>query len=267
MRYLLLICFFWGCASEEYASDEAAFTFQDLRVEEIAGRRAVVRFDTSVPTSCDLEWGLAEDVLDQIATDPDMAEGETAIDHDIALEDLSALTTYYLRARAKDQQGNTEYSETISFRTLSVDDIDPTDGKTNVALLDQGTVVSSVSSNWANGDNDSSFGIHNAFDGEMTSEWSSNGDGDTASVTIDFGAVRELSYFAYRSRMMTDGTSIISKVKVIANGQEVGVYETPDHRQRYVFEISPAVFTQQVTVEAVETTGGNTGAKEIQFFE
>jgi hypothetical protein len=38
----------------------------------------------------------------------------------------------------------------------------------------------------------------------------------------------------------------------------------PDRRYEFVFE--PPITTAQVTLEAVETTGGNTGAKDLELF-
>jgi hypothetical protein len=250
-----------ACASD----DSAAIDFSTLRIEEVSATRAVVRFDTDVPASCEVEYGLARDSLDLRATDPDMEPGTLALMHSVALEDLSHGTTYYVRARATDADGQTAYSSIVEFTTLHGEDV--TAGLTNVALLSQGTTVIEVSSNWGGGGNDSSYGIHKALDGSESTEWSSNGDGDDAWVLLDLGQPRTITHFAYRSRMMLDGTSIVTRVRVLAEGVEIGVYDTPDHTVRHVFELDePLTGVQQVRVEAVETTGGNTGAREIQFF-
>ncbi|MBW2628499.1 MAG: hypothetical protein JRE45_12830, partial [Deltaproteobacteria bacterium] len=45
----------------------------------------------------------------------------------------------------------------------------------------------------------------------------------------------------------------------------MGPFETPDPDQRYIFEIAP-IRAQRVRVEAVTTTGGNSGVKEIELF-
>jgi len=225
----------------------------------------VLLFDTSVPTSCEAEFGGDKNMMDRTATDPDMEPGELALDHTIPLEDLLPNTTYYVRARATDAAGNTERSETIMFTTL--DTTDPTAGMTNVASIAEGTVVSALSSNWSNGDNDSSFGIHNALDGNMSTEWSTAGDGDDAWVELDLGQERTITHFAYRSRMMLDGTSIVQSVQLIhSGGIVIGPLDTPDHTVRYVFELDEPITVSTIRLEAVTTTGGNTGAKEIQLF-
>lgn len=242
--------------------------FENLRVEDVAGTRGVVHFDTTVPTSCDVIFGTAADALEDTATDPDMEPGELALAHSVPLEDLAPETRYYLRARGTDASGRMETSELLEFATTSSDDA--TAGRQNVALIGEGTTVIEVSSNWSGGDNDSGFGIHKALDGSMSSEWSSDGDGDDAYVELDLGAERELTYFAFRSRMMNDGTSIVTSVRIIDlddAGREPEVFATPDHTVRYVFALAQIRTTRRVRIEAVTTTGGNTGAKEIQLFK
>ena len=241
--------------------------FLDLRVEQISGARAVVRFDTSIPTSCEVEYGLTKDAMDTIAVDPDMEPGETAIEHRVPLEDLLPETTYSFRATANDGGGRTEYSESMTFTTT--DETDPTAGLTNVALISAGASVTEVSSNWGDGDNDSSFGVHNAFDGSMSSEWSTASDGDNAYVELNLGQSRTLQHFGFRSRKMLDETSIVTRVRllIVDDGNRVlGPFDTPNPDERYVFALEPAVMTQHVRMEAVETSGGNTGAKEIQLY-
>ncbi|MBW2686830.1 MAG: hypothetical protein JRE19_13075, partial [Deltaproteobacteria bacterium] len=79
--------------------------------------------------------------------------------------------------------------------------------------------------------------------------------------------MRDIEAFGFRSRKMTDGTSIITSVQIIFDGDTMmGPFATPDPDQRYTFEIAPTR-AQRVRVEAVTTTGGNSGVKEIEFFQ
>ena len=136
-----------------------------------------------------------------------------------------------------------------------------------VALLSNGTTVTEVSSNFGNGDNDSSWGAHKALDGLMSTEWSSHGDGDKAFMALDFGRKHTITRFGFRSRKMSDGSSIITSVRLIFDGNDTyGPYETSDSDIIYAYDIVPHVDAQTVRVDAVTSTGGNTGAKEIQFF-
>jgi len=67
---------------------------------------------------------------------------------------------------------------------------------------------------------------------------------------------------------MTDGTSIIERVRLVfADGSMLGPYNTPDPDQVYRFDFPAPVDTSTVRLEAVMTTGGNTGIKELELYE
>lgn len=238
--------------------------FTDIRAEEIGSSRAVIRFQTSRPTTCEVEYGTERDALTERATDPDMDDDELDVDHEVALEDLLAETTYYYRGYAVDQDGQISRSSISSFTTLA-SDVDA--GLVNVALLESGAVVEQVSSNFGGAQNDETWGANAAFDGLMDTEWATSGDGDDAYVTIDLGQVRTLSAFGFRSRQMNDGTSIIESVQIIVDETiTLGPFDTPDPTEVYQFDIEPALEATVVRIEAVTTTGGNSGAKEVQLF-
>jgi hypothetical protein len=265
-RYMLCLFLIYlgliGCDIDETSEVE----FTNLRVEEITSTRAVVRFETSRPTTCEVEYGLTESDLIFHATDPSMDPMTPySIDHEVPLEDLQPDTTYYHRAMAIDPSGNIYYSEIGQFQTMVEED---NDNWLNIALLAMGTTVSAVSSNFGGGDNDSTWGANKAIDGEMTTEWASAGDGDDAYIEIDFGTLRTVERFGFRSRKMSDGTSIIKSVRLIFDGgfEELGPFEVPDPDHNYMFDFDEPINAQSVRIEAIITTGGNTGAKEIQFF-
>lgn len=236
-------------------------TFSQLRLEEVTATRAVLRFTTSRPTSCEAELGTSPDALNLRFTDPDMRPGELVTQHQVPLENLAAAQTYFVRARAVDASGGVFLSETLSFTTL------PSTGATrdNVALRSAGASVTFVSSNWGGGGNDSSYGAHKALDGDFVTEWSTAGDGDGARLDLDLGQVRRISAFGFRSRSMTDGTAIIRRVSLSLDGAAALEFDTPDPAQLYVFELPAPVEVRSASVRALSTTGGNTGAKEIQL--
>ena len=254
-----------GCGSESdslpsNAPDAPSVEFLDLRVELLEPRRVVVAFETSVPTSCEVEFGTSPEELTLRAEDPDMEEGELSIEHEVPLEDLEPETTYFWRGFTIDGDENEFRSEIQQFTT-------PSGGSspqlTNFALT---PVIVGVSSNFGSAQNDQTWGVLNAFDGQMSTEWATQGDGDDARVTIDLGQVRTVTHFAFRSRKMSDGSSIIEAVQFRADdGALQGPFETPDPDQRYLFELDQPVVGQQFVIEAAATTGGNTGAKEIEL--
>ena len=109
---------------------------------------------------------------------------------------------------------------------------------------------------------------HNAFDDQMGTEWATDGDGDAAALTIDFGRERQLIRFEFRSRAMGDGSAIITSIRLVIDAGRLilGPFETPDPDVEYSFDFEAPVTARTVRVEAVTSTGGNTGAREIRFY-
>jgi len=250
-------------AGSDVAQESQEVEFLNLRVEEIGATRAVVRFETSVETTCEVEWGMAMEEMTNSSTDPDMEPGSLVTIHQVPLEDLAPSTTIYFRAKATDIFDDTYYSEPQSFVT-GLDD--GTSARINLASQDMGTTILAKSSNYLDMDDDGLWGAANAIDGLMASEWSSNGDGDDAFVTLDFGQARDITAFGFRSRKMANGTSIILSLQLVFDdATTVGPFDTPNPDQRYTFEIDP-VTAQTVRVEALTTTGGNTGIREIEMY-
>ncbi len=256
-----------ACSAEPDASKTTMTTgtgaveFANLRAEEIGSTRAVVRFATSRPTSCEAEYGVAEDAMDLRATDPEMPDGELVLVHEVPLEDLPAETEIFWRARAVDADGVVAVSDVHSFTTLA-----EADNGTPLQNFAAGTPAAQVSSNFGGGDNAGTWGADLAFDGQMSTEWATDGDGDDAMIAIDLGSVRKITHVAFRSRKMADGTSIIEQFQVrFDDGEAVGPFDSPNPDERYVFELANAQSAQIITFEALQTTGGNTGAKEIEF--
>jgi hypothetical protein len=249
---LLLASVFAGCAEGSSAApDGAALAFENLRVEEIGASRAVVRFETSVPATCEIEYGRDPTKLSSIARDPNMAAGALSATHAVPIEDLAPATTYHFRARATDGHGRTAFSPVATFTTLPAANTGPAGA--NLALSSAGTKVVDFSSIWANGTPDSDFGVNQAIDGLMTTAWSSNGDGDQAFLTLDLGEIRQLGSVGFRSRSMDDGTSIILAFRLIFDeGAQVrGPFEAPDPSLRYAFPLAPPVAARRVRLEAV----------------
>lgn len=242
-----------GCTAE--------VEFLDLRVEDITTSGAVVRFDTSVPTTCEVEYGTTG--FNLLAEDPAMVGDELSTEHEVPLFDLAADTSYVFRARAEDEDEVVWLSEEGRFDTR------PDDGEelTDVATLQMGASVTEVSSNFGGAADDEGWGANHAIDGLVATEWSSHGDGDGAWVEIDLGQERTFTEIGFRSRWMDDGSAIIEGVRLVLDGGTtiLGPFETPDPMVTYRFELAAPATARRVRVEATSTTGGNTGAREIQL--
>ncbi len=257
-----------ACESAAVTVDGAGDTgpfFTNVRVDSESGDRAVVRFGTALETSCKASYGLVVSALDATATDPDMEPGRLVVEHQVPLENLRPLTTYWYQAHALDADGKEYVSDAGSFTTTAGDAVL---AMTNVARASMGTTVVGVSSNWDLTGNEALFGANNVSDGDMYTEWSSNGDGDGAYVVLDFGQSRSLTHFGFRSRKMRDMTSITTSVRLVFDdgAAVLGPFATPDPDHRYAFAFAQPITARKVRVEAVTSSGGNTGAKEIQFF-
>ena len=243
--------------------------FENIRIEQITATSAVILFDTSRPTTCEIQYGPSEAELTEVAVDPNMDPANPyATAHRVPLSGLTPLATYYYRPRAIDRAGNVFTGPLGSFTTPS--DQTP-DNAVLVSDLSGGATVADVSSNFGGGANDSSWGANRAFDGDFGTAWATHGDGDDAWVTIDLGQTRSLTLFRFQSREMTDGSSIISELELfrVEGTQEtsLGTFEVPSPKEIYTFQFAPPVSASKIRLQAVQTTGGNTGANEIQFFE
>jgi hypothetical protein len=132
----------------------------------------------------------------------------------------------------------------------------PTDDRENLALT---AAVSSVSSEF-----NEAFAASNAVDGDAATEWSSDGDGDKASITLDLGSPMEVSGFAFLTRSMTDGTAQTETYTVSVDGSEtLGPFTAGNPAEPQVSDVS--VTGQVFTFDVESSTGGNTGAIEIQI--
>lgn len=237
--------------------------FRNLRFEDLSDRGVVLRFETTIATTCEAAVGTEPGEFTLRFEDPDMDPSEPYVfDHRVPLTGLDPETLYYVRAEAEDEGGTRYDSETLTFTTLERSPL------VNFASLDEGARVAAVSSNWDAAPNDGPFGANLAIDGDFLTEWSTFTDGDDAFLEVDMGQVRPVGAVRIQSRQMTDGTSIVEKFRLIFDGSEIrGPFDTPDPDEVYAFPIEPPVDAQLVRMEAVETTGGNTGLQELQLFE
>lgn len=221
------------------------------------GTAAVIRLTTDPATVCAVAFGETED-LGRIANDPAMS-GSAIEEHAVVLTDLQPDTSYSYRFTATDAAGNVyQTAELMTFRTDVPEGDEAAAGLgANVAL--EGT-VRETSSEWSE-----VFAGANAFDGDLTTEWSSAGDGNDASITVDLGRVVDVVGVAFRSREMADGTGITSEFSIEVDGGETfGSFPAGD---RIASNVTMVEFTgQTLRFDVDESTGGNTGAVEIEVY-
>ena len=97
-----------------------------------------------------------------------------------------------------------------------------------------------------------------AVDGSLSTEWSSMGDGDDA-----YGTAVEITGVGFRTREMSDGTSITNSYTVSVDGADViGPFDAGIG----LFVSDLSAIGQVVRIDMHTTTGGNTGAVEIEIY-
>ena len=134
----------------------------------------------------------------------------------------------------------------------------------NLASPEQGARIVGVSSNYGGGANDSSFGAEKALDGDPTTAWSSNGDGGDAWLEIELPSRTHVSSLGFWSRTMGDSAEIFSFRVVTDQDEVVGPFTLDGVEGMYYFDTDIAGTI--LRFEAVDTSGGNTGAVEIEIF-
>lgn len=241
--------------------------FSQLRAEEIGEEGAVIRFTTSAAVLGSVEYGQTGESLDNIAVDPaaDPQTGRTS--HTISLTGLSAETSWTVRARGVDTLGLLHVSSALEFETLA-SQAQPVSG--NVALAAHGTTVFAVSSNFKGLPNASSYGADKAIDGDLESRWTSDGDGDGAYIELDLGTKRTVARVGLRAygQLPEPVTGHIKTARVLFDGADpgLGTVSLDDPDAVYSFDLAAPVVVRRVRIEAVTTSGGNTGLREVQLF-
>ncbi len=216
------------------------------------GTSAIVHLQTNPPTVCAIAYGKTAS-LGSIADDPNM--GGTAISvHTVVLGGLTPGTTYHFRLTATDAKGAVfQTPELASFTT-------PRPSGTLEKDIAIGAKVVEVSSQWS-----SAYKAANAVDGNLSTEWASNEDGDRAFITIDLGRPRHITGVAFISRQMSDGSSITRTFAVVVDARKrYGPFPAGNRIDPHEARVS---FTgRRLRFEVVSSTGGNTGAAEIEVF-
>jgi F5/8 type C domain len=123
-----------------------------------------------------------------------------------------------------------------------------------------GAKVVAFSSQWSK-----AYGAANAVDGNLSTEWASAGDGDRAFITIDLGRQRKVTGISFITRSMADGSAITRTFAVVVDGHKrYGPFHAVIAGDAHVVPVS---FTGRLLrFDVVQSTGGNTGAAEIEVF-
>lgn len=220
---------------------------------------ATVNVTTRIPVACAVVYGTTQQ-YGSIATDTDMAGGAHAEHHPL-LVGLEPNTLYYLRLQGVGPDGTLYRSQEYTIRTPPASS---TSGPVNLASSAAGARVSGVSSQFGGEAEDSAFAASRAIDGDPSTQWSSNGDGDQAWIEIELPALTQVTRVGLWTRTMGSTAQILSFRIVTDQGGEFGPFELPDAAQIHYFDVDFS--GRRLRFEAIETSGGNTGAVEIEVY-
>lgn len=268
---LLISGFYIGSIKAESSSSSEV---QVLDTEGIAftnkDNKTSVSFTTEKPGFCQVLIGTGEGQFDRVAVEsmPEGAHNE----HYNVIEGLEPNTSYTYKINFTSSDGEFFQSKESTFNTseksnanTEMNQVDKPNGQ-NIALLANGGKVLEVSSNYGGASNDQMWGAEKAIDGDPTTEWSSSGDGNNAWIEIGFNQSYSLDAVGFWTRTMGSSAEIKQFKIATLDGKELGTYKVNGPDQIQYFELGSSVETDGLRFEVVDSSGGNTGAIEIEIY-
>ncbi len=223
--------------------------------------RGIFRVETTEPMICAIVWGETE-LLGRFNNSLSM-NGTGIIEHDVALPDAVPGRTYHFIVQGTTADGTLYRSTRRRSRSPTLDGEAPAD---STAAVDVGenlaldATVVDVSSEFSAG-----FAGMLAIDGDLATEWSTAGDGDDASITIDLGTAHDIAGVEFVTRSMADGSAITSTYTVRVDDGEPS--DRSPAASPATSRIDPLdVSGRVVRFDIEESSGGNVGAVEIRIF-
>ena len=100
------------------------------------------------------------------------------------------------------------------------------------------------------------------IDGDPSTEWSSNGEGDHAWIEVELSQASHLTAIGFWTRTM-GATAQIREFEVIVDGRtKLGPFIVPNASGIHYFPVD--VEAKRLRFAVVKSSGGNTGAIEIE---
>jgi hypothetical protein len=240
-----------ACGGDDESTSDV-FAFEEIAADgptiepDQSGRFVTLQVTTNIDAVCTVAYGETED-LGSLATDQDMGAGGHS-DHEVVLGGLAPNTEYFYRLQGVGVDGRLYRSDLLTFRTPAASGAEPA---RNFALQADVTDVSSEFSE--------TFAAEHAIDGDPSTEWSTQGDGDNAYIVLDLGRDVEVVAVGFHTRTMSDGTAETATFTVTVDNDET--------HGPYPVGLSEITFTGRILrFDVEESTGGNTGATEIEVF-
>ncbi len=232
----------------------------DIEIADLTGTSGVVRVTTSLDVVCSVVFGTTTGYGAQ-AIDLDMAGGGHRT-HAAPMRGLEPDTEYHYRLQGTGPDGTVYVSEPMTFRTPAADTAD-TESRDNLAGAEARSRVTDVSSVF--GDSPT-WAAERAIDGDPTTEWSSDGDGDAAYLVVALPQPATIASLAIWTRTMGSTAQILT-FQVVADGDLVlGPFEVPDASGIHEFTLDAPIEAQTLRFEVLTSSGGNTGLVEFAAY-
>lgn len=225
-------------------------------IQEISDNSAVIALKTGAPAFCQVNYGPTP----QYGQMRRMSMSGPMTDHRILLPGLQPDTEYHVRLTAVDVQAQVYQSADLTFSTRPAASGRP--AGTNVAAASAGAKVIGVSSNYGGEDITGTYGANHAIDGDPTTEWSSNGDGDKAWIEVELAQEHRITAIGFWTRTMGSSAQI-TQFEVVADGKvRLGPFRLLNAGGIHYFPID--VKARRLRFNVLKSSGGNTGAVEIE---
>lgn len=229
------------------------FTFEN---DPAVPGRGVFRVVTSELMICAIVWGETED-LGRFNNSLAMS-GTGITQHDVLLPDAQPGRTYYFVVQGSTADGTLYASPLSTFTLPARDDSSAEPGEDPRPNLALGATVIEASSEFG-----PAWAAENAVDGDLSTEWSTSGDGDDGFITIDLGQAAEITGIAFLTRTMADGSATTETFWIVVDGESrLGPFEAGTPADLKLQQVS--LQGQTLRFEIDTSTGGNTGAVEIR---
>ena len=244
-------------------TDISAILDSDPTAVDITASSATISAHTSIDVVCSVAYGTTEE-YGSLATDTDMAGGGHS-DHGPRLIGLKPDTLYHYQLGGMDAGGTVYRSSDLTFRTPPADpNARSQPAERNLALLSEGARLVDTSSNFGGATHSATWGGNSAIDGDPTTQWSSDGDGDDAWIEVELEAETHITRVGFWTRTMVTSARIITFQVIAGDGTVAGPFELDGASSVHYFETD--ITATRLRFEVVESTGGNTGAVEIEVY-